>query len=323
MTHIEALLYRGLEALLFQSARISTVIIPGWGGKIAILVDRRAGREWLHTNPLIPYRLPAYGADYTRDFDAGGFDECFPNIAPGRYPQPPWEGVSLPDHGEVWALPWQVEPSATALRLSVVGRQLPYRLEKRLSFPAEDCLRIDYRLENPSPYPLSFIWSSHPILAVTPGMRIALPAECLRVDGASERFLAQAGQEIAWPMQAGHDLSSLPPREAGWAAKLYTRGLAGGWVALSDPASQAALRFEFDPNLVTHIGLWMNFGGWAGVPGAEPYYNLAIEPCIGVSDRLATAIQEGGYGVVPPQAGMEWWLAVRLDASQNGITVPG
>jgi hypothetical protein len=308
MTFIESMLFRGLEALLFQSARISSVIIPGWGGKIASLVDRRTGRQWLHTNPLIPYRLPAYGADYTRDFDAGGFDECFPNIAPGRYPQQPWQGVTLPDHGEVWALPWQIEFSATTLRLSVAGRQLPYRLEKWLSFPAEDCLRLDYRLENLSPYPLSFIWSSHPTLAVMPGMRIVLPAERLRVDSASERFNMQAGREVAWPWQAGHDLSLLPPREAGWAAKFYTRGLAGGWAVLSDPSNQAALRFEFDPELVTHIGLWMNFGGWTGVFGAEPYYNLAIEPCIGVADRLVTAMEEGEYGVIPPGGVSAWWL---------------
>ena len=57
------------------------------------LFDLRREREWLFENPLLSYRLPEYGASYVRDFDAGGFDECFPTVGECYYPTAPWHGT--------------------------------------------------------------------------------------------------------------------------------------------------------------------------------------------------------------------------------------
>lgn len=309
---LEPLSYRGLDALRVRSGRIELVIIPAWGGKIASLVDLERQREWLHTNPHVPYRLPEYDANYVLDFDAGGFDECFPNIGSGFYPQAPWRGVEIPDHGEIWALPWTVTPTGDALEMSVHGVRLPYRFTRWLSFPEEGKLVLSYRLENPTPFAMPFVWSSHPIFEVTPGMRIDIPPGRMRVDNGRNNFPAATGCDISWPRHNGLDLDVLPPHEAGWAVKLFTRDLREGWVQLSDPAGGANLRMEFDPQRVTHVGLWMNYHGWAGIPGASKYYNLAIEPCIGVADRLDIAMQEDACGLLPAQGSLEWWLSLSV-----------
>ena len=70
ITHTD---YEGLAAIVMEDECLRAVVIPGWGGKIASLYDLRHDREWLHRNPHLPYRLPTYGDDYVRDFDAGGF----------------------------------------------------------------------------------------------------------------------------------------------------------------------------------------------------------------------------------------------------------
>ncbi|MBO9362931.1 MAG: hypothetical protein J7452_12100 [Thermoflexus sp.] len=63
---------------------------------------------------------------------------------------------------------------------------------------------------------------------------------------------------------------------------------------------------------VTHLGLWINAGGWSGA-GTPPYRNLALEPGIGAPDDLTAAMQEwGSFGVLPPLREAEWSLTVTV-----------
>ena len=308
ITHTD---YEGLAAIVMEDECLRAVVIPGWGGKIASLYDLRHDREWLHRNPHLPYRLPAYGDNYVRDFDAGGFDECFPNISAGDYPVTPWQDTPLPDHGEVWSLPWQVSEDDEELHLAVSGVRLPYWLEKTLTLD-DGCLRCDYRLANPTSFPMAFVWSSHPTFAVQPGLRLHLPATSVQVEGALGPFPARAGETVAWPVVGGVDRSILPPRDAGTATKLFAMKLDGGRVALEEPESGARIALHFDPELIPNVGLWMNFGGWAGIPDVPNYYNLAIEPCIGAADSVTDAMHNGTAGWLPAHGERRWWLEFRV-----------
>lgn len=299
--------YKDLAALSLETDALRVVVIPGWGGKIASLYDRRRAREWLHVNPHVLYRLPTYGADYVRDFDAGGFDECFPNIGVGAFPNAPWDRVQLPDHGEVWALPWSVAAGDDHLTLAVHGVQLPYHLHKTVTL-RDNVLRCDYLLANPTPFAMPFIWSSHPTFAVHPGMRLEVPARTVHVQGSVGAFPVAAGTTVAWPQVGGEDLSILPPRAAGRAAKLFFTGLDAGSVAVADPADGSRCTLLFDPARTPHVGVWMNSGAWSGIPGVPPYYNLAVEPCIGADDALADALAAGTAGVLPAYGERSWWL---------------
>lgn len=312
---ITKITYQNLDALELIDEKLRVVVIPQWGGKIASLYDRQRGREWLYTNPHFAFELPAYDADYVGKYDIGGFDECFPNIGAGRFPTWPWQEAGLPDHGEVWALPWQVHEEQGALQLSVHGVRLPYRLEKRLAL-ADGRLRLDYRAVNPTPFEMPFVWSSHPLLDVQPGMHLDVPARLARVDGGNAAFAAQTGVEpgevVPWPVVGGIDLSTIPGPEAGMAVKLAARGLGEGRAALVDPQVGARFEFRFDPALVPNLGLWLNFGGWSGKPGVAPYYNIGFEPCIGGRDRLDLAVQAGEYGRLPAEGELTWWLEIEL-----------
>jgi len=54
-----------------------------------------------------PFKPVAYGAVFV-DQDMSGWDEMFPTINACTYPAPsPYAGITLPDHGEVWVLPWE------------------------------------------------------------------------------------------------------------------------------------------------------------------------------------------------------------------------
>lgn len=298
-------------------------ILPELGGKIASLIDRATGRDWLWKNPHLPFERPRPGASYVREHDSGGFDECFPAVSEGIYPAGPWQGLEIPDHGELWTVGWDARACEGGLHMRARTRVFPIGFERTASL-MEGRLRLDYRVSNPTEHAFPFLWSSHPLLALEEGMRILLPeGHGLEVYG-SER-LGDRHAPVTWP-HAGEphsgphanavalDLSR--PSRQGWAAKLSGPAPARGWVGLAHGSRQ--LRMTYDPHRVTDLGLWLNMGGWRGVPGAAPYFNLGLEPCIGWGDDLDYALAHGlRHGVLPGHQEAQWWLELSFEGVEG------
>ncbi|HEY9898408.1 MAG TPA: DUF5107 domain-containing protein [Pantanalinema sp.] len=304
-----------LQPIHLENPHLRLSVVPEAGGKIASLVDRSTGREWLWSNPALPLRAPAYGSSYVLDHDSGGFDECFPAIAEGAFPSAPWQGVEIPDHGELWGLSWDCRRDGLSLAMGVDGVRFPYRFERTLTLlPDAAAVRLAYRVINRAPFPFPFVWSSHPLLAIAPGMRLLLPEGTpLRVFGASDPALGDLGAPLRWPLLQHLDLATVPGPEAGYAVKLFGPSPERGWVGLHDPATRSTLRFEYDPLTIPHLGLWLNMGAWSPREDRAPYFNLGIEPCIGAGDDLALAVRRyRAHGVIPPRGEREWSMTVRL-----------
>ena len=104
--------FRGIE---LHNGLISVTVLPELGGKISSIRNVATGREWLWTSPFIEYKEPRYGASYIEEYDSGGIDECFPTVDACHHPSHPWDGVYVPDHGEVFSQEWEVESSGIGL----------------------------------------------------------------------------------------------------------------------------------------------------------------------------------------------------------------
>lgn len=328
MSHLRAheSVFEGFRALTVENDLISCTMLPELGGKLSSLRDLRTGREWLWRNDCIPYRRDFNSSSYVREADTGGWDECFPTVAPCLYPQEPWQGVEIPDHGELWMQPWETELSAEphdasiVVRARVPGNKLPYVFERAITLVADAAtLRFDYTLRSQTQAPLSFIWSAHPIFAIEPGMRIMLPDDArMRVYSCLPADLLNDEQTYIWPLEitaSGQrlNLAEAPSMRAGIACKLWSEPLTQGWAELV--AQDGSVRFRFDPALLPQVGIWLNAGGWSGI-GGTPYYNLGLEPCIGAQDSLWDAVErEQRYGILAPTGIRTWWLEVALGAS--------
>ena len=150
--------------------------LPGIGAKMCSLVYKPAGLELLVQRPNEAYRLAAYDGDYVAQGECSGFDEMFPSIDKCFYEGYPWRGTPIPDHGEVWSIPWAWDDQDGRLHLVTHGVRFPYRLEKWVSFADDETLHTDYRLTNLSPFDFDFMWAAHPMFILEEGAELALPA---------------------------------------------------------------------------------------------------------------------------------------------------
>src|SRR5215471_9935677 len=86
----------GFEAVVVDTGALSLSVVPALGGKVSSLRDLRNGREWMWRHPRLPYRAGDPAASYVATADTGGWDECFPSVAPCPYPAEPWAGRPIP-----------------------------------------------------------------------------------------------------------------------------------------------------------------------------------------------------------------------------------
>ena len=321
MTSIVEDRFQGLDRITVENEAVAFSVLPQVGGKMISLRCKGTGREHLSLSGR-PFQAPAYDGKY-EDYDISGFDECFPSIAPGFYPEAPWRGVAIPDHGEVWCLPWEREISGESLTLTVHGVRFPYRFAREFELRGNR-VRISYRLRNFSPFDLKYVWAAHPLLSAKPGTRIVLPGPCpIRTDWSRHERLGRLLYETTWPNARGPDgqaidLSVVERHEAGQATKFFASDLSDGFCALHDPETGDFIRFDFALEDVPHVGVWLNEGGWP--LDGTPSFNVALEPGFGCPDKLATAIQRGENACVAGGAEKAWALEITVGRSSEEIS---
>jgi galactose mutarotase-like enzyme len=312
----------GFPAVALRSAQVEIVAVPAIGLKLTNL-RRLNGREWLWRSDQIPLAPPKPGASYVETADSGGWDECFPTVGPCPGPGAPPGAPPLPDHGELWSAQWtsSVFDSAegTTLAGSATGTLFPYEFYRQITLdPREPLARFRYRVRHTGDVPFPWIWSSHPLLNVQPGSDLTLPG-VTQVKIAAVHPSVREGQAlkvddvVSWPDGISGDVDRFRFRESGaWAVKLFADLGSEGRMMLTDPRRGERLEFVVRTEEVPQVGLWINCRGWAP-PERFPYYNLALEPCIGAPDRLDIAMRDWQTArMLHPGEERGWSLDVRL-----------
>jgi galactose mutarotase-like enzyme len=308
----------GFPAVALRSAHIEVVAVPALGMKLTNL-RRLNGREWLWRSDQIPLAPARPGASYIETADSGGWDECFPTVGPCPIPGSPSGGPELPDHGELWSAAWtsSVYDSAggTTLAGHASGAVFPYEFHRQVVLdPDEPLVRFQYRLRHTGEVPFPWIWSSHPLWNVRPGTVLSLPGiHQVKIAAVHGRAGWREEQIVDWPGDlGGPDGQFTFPSDDSWAAKLFGDTQGNGHMVLTDPRRGERLEIAAQPAEVPQVGIWINCRGWAP-PGRTPYYNLALEPCIGAPDRLDLAVTRWRTAeTLHPGEERRWSLEVRL-----------
>lgn len=203
-TSITTGIYKGFLSITIENEQIRMEIVPDLGGKLVSLIYKPSGKEWLIDSGERPLRQPEYGSNFG-EWDMSGWDECFPTINAC-----PWEmdkRINLPDHGEIWALPWTYKVEENEVACSVKSPLLSYQFTRSISFQSGKKVRMNYRVDNTSDQPMPFLWVPHPQFAVTEPTRILLPESMAEMLCVYEGHMLKNGETYAWD-----DVSLISPR---------------------------------------------------------------------------------------------------------------
>lgn len=311
----------GYVAWRLQNERIRLDVVPEAGGKIVSLFDRTAGVEWLvQPAQSNPFRSFPPGTEYNPN-QCGGWDEMFPTILACPYPAPgPWQGIALPDHGELWTQPWQEEDGdEDAIRLMVEGKALPYRFTRTIRFHAAAELRFDYELQNLGEESLAYLWTPHPQFAVEPGALILLPPDVTEVINVMPKEWGpewgDVGTRNPWPVITGED--GQPIRQDVVRSVAHKGGRKFylpperpiSWMGLRQP-NGATLRMSWDTSAQPYCGVWIDEGFLNSAS------DVGIEPATGYYDSLALAWRNQRISQLASGGRTSWHLHVSLAARQ-------
>jgi galactose mutarotase-like enzyme len=309
MTEVSRTSWHAFSALTLESEAIRVTIVPDLGAKIVSLYDKAHQREWL-VPPIRPVKQTIYGATFVEQ-DMSGWDEMLPTITTCE-----WEGAQLPDHGEVWSIPWHVENTAGAVVLSVEGLAVPYHFVRSASLIAQDRLELRYSLTNTGQKVLPYLWAAHPQFAASPDTQIVFPPEVTQVINVivDDPVLGKADGLCPWPEAVSISgqawrLDRVQPVENHTCRKIYTRPEQPvSWAALVDQKLGCQLRLDWPSDFAPYLGLWIDEGAYNTAPVA------ALEPANGYYDSLERAIQNQKYATLAPQQEAVWTMNVYLGA---------
>jgi galactose mutarotase-like enzyme len=299
--------WHGFHALALESDAMRVVIVPDLGAKVVSLYDRTFQREWL-VPPMRAVKQTVYGADFVSQ-DMSGWDEMLPTIVPCD-----WNGAHLPDHGEVWSIPWELESAEEAVVLSVAGVAMSYRFTRSATLIEPHCLELKYVLTNTEKKAFPYLWAAHPQFAVDTNTRIVLPPEVMHVVNVidPDPVWGKAGEVCDWPNATSREggtwcLDRVGSIESHTCRKFYVPPEQPvSWAALVDEKLGCGLRLDWSPSAAPYLGLWVDEGMYNSVPVA------ALEPSNGYYDSLETAIRNQRIPELDPGNEQEWTMQIRL-----------
>ncbi|MBR3631678.1 MAG: DUF5107 domain-containing protein [Elusimicrobiaceae bacterium] len=307
-------IYKGLEAHIIENENLQLTFLPQYGCKLASLISKKTGREFLFQSALEKLIIPSYGASFSA-YDSSGFDEVFPSIDACPYPSGPFQGTPIPDHGEIWALPWQViyEERENKIKALVHSQRLAYIFSREVTVEKNEVL-FSYCVENTADSAFEFIWTPHCLLQCSPATRLLIPPELnqiITVEHAT-KHLGPWGTIHSYPITTDVcgqtlDLAATEPVSAHNCEKFYftARNLAG-WCGIEHTDTHERLIYSYPADKIPYLGVWKTQGGYRGD------YNIALEPCTGIYDDLYVAHKMGRVAVLAPKATQKWTLKMTL-----------
>lgn len=293
----------GWDRISLINDRVTLQVFPELGGRVASLFDRRASREWLWSPPT-GQQLFRNGPGHP--FATGthvGLDECIPTVAPCH-----WKGRELPDHGEIWALPWAVD--AAALEGDMVSMTVdlpitPLRFARSIRLVG-NCVRFDYRLQNLGTQPEDYLWAMHPLFTLQTGDTLELPSDVasIKLECAAGGTTDGRGAIWSWPEPfAGVQLDrlELPDTTTGYLKAFAMPQVGEVRLRTANPDCGLTIRWDIATNPC--LGLWLTRGGYRG------WHHLAVEPSNGAPDSLETAVNDWRHsGKLEPGEVRTWWV---------------
>ncbi len=328
----------GIRAIVLENERIRVTFLAGKGTDLVEFNAKASDLDfaWLAPggvrNPLAMHSTSPDPLATFLDVYPGGWQEVFPNAgAPAQ-----WAGASYGQHGEVSALPWDVEivedtEEEVAVRFSVRGIKIPCSIVKVVRVRS-GLAEIEFHEEvlNESPEPVDAMWGHHITFGkpfLVPGTRIRLPEGVVAtpheapVEGNTRRVSTTAA--FAWPTgvnpQGEEEDFSIVPRPGTASELFYFSGFPErtAWYEITRPDSGPGMRVEWDASILPYLWYWQEFGATRGYPWYGRNYNIGLEPSSSFpTNGLPDAVANGSALLLVPGESR----SLRLTATVTGAS---
>lgn len=329
----------GIPAAVLENELVRLTFLTGKGTDLVEFNYKPADMDfaWLSPggvrNPLAVHSTSPDPLATFLDTYPGGWQEVFPNAgAPSQ-----WAGASYGQHGEVFALPWDLEivedtPESVAVEFSVRGYKTPCSIVKtvrlRSGVPG---VEFQETLTNHGPVAFDAMWGHHitfgaPFLA--PGATISVPdgLKALPHEAAVEgnaRRVASA-EPFPWPHGVNpggvvEDFSIVPGPDT--ASELfYLSGFPEdtAWYEITRPESDLGMRVEWDARTLPYLWYWQEFGATRGYPWYGRNFNIGLEPNSSYpTNGLPDAVANGSALRLEPGASRSLWLRATVKGGRQ------
>jgi len=297
-----------------ENDAIRMEVWPQFGGKVSSIVDKADKFELLFNYPAEIPTGSQYGRPYPSSWYAG-WDECFPAIGPGPYPGHPYDGIGVPDHGELWGLPTTAVPTKDGITTVWHGLRFGYRFSRKLYLDGST-IRADYTLVNLAPFEFRFVWAMHALMDMGSPVEFELPSDTEYI-WSHDATGAEYGQRFRLHDEAG-ELKDLPrpsslPDQKSW--KVFSSEPIARPIRVRYPSRVSgraiSVGYSSPSALNAYWGIWINTGGWVH------HRHFALEPTTGRSDQLDRAVRDGSAGKVAGMGRAEWSVSISLDAARS------
>ena len=228
------------------------------------------GYDLLTTAPK-NFSSPAadYGKYETRP--VYGYDDCFPSVEKGLYPESNW---NIPDHGEICWLKWNIEQRPEKLIFTVESKQLPIVFQRVMHFKQSDLIWY-YRVINKGDKRLPFQHVMHPLIKLNQIKEIYFPDFEKIWNEEKETVSIQTPELLSEYLLNSHE---------GDVFMFYLQKIQNGrvsWIYKND----LEVRMVFPVNIFPTLGVWWNHSGYPDEHGYRRN-ECAFEPIPGRRSEL-------------------------------------
>jgi galactose mutarotase-like enzyme len=302
------------ETIVLENKYLRAVIIPELGGRVWELEDRIRGRQWVWHREDVPLQSSPVGAVYD-DVWAGGWEELFPNDAPGWF-----EGRNLLDHGEWWTMRWTAADASSGasakVRLSAKSSVLKASCSKEFRLASDDAtLSVRYQIRSDELQPFHFLFKQHLAINITPDCRLKMPGGRVQAVDPSFGTMLRGDTDFSWPFagegEKSFDLRMIPRRHSKAKEFVYVRDLPQSWCGVEDVRQGASIRMDFDSRQLPFVWLFLTYGGWRNL------YTAVLEPCSNLPKDLSEAVRLGQSARLEPGQEYKTVVAVTLAGLQE------
>lgn len=306
---ISEISYQNFKGIKIENHMVSLVTIPDIGGKIVSIKDKKNNFEYVYNEGFRDLKKSEYDSSFDMESPTG-IDECFPTIGKCIYPDFPWKGINIPDHGEIWPLKFKNKIKGTSsVYQEVNGIRFPYLFTREIKL-LNNRIIFFYRIKNLCNMDFKFGWSMHPQFVIMEDTIIEIVGNPdFYVDFSTKYNFGVGTKKFKWPCGVNDkdgkiDFSILTDINDGNLTKLYLLNISGKKVDLFYKNVQQRIGVEFYNEERNFYGIAINKGGWPF--NGKPYNWIGIEACNCITDKLSESIKRGVFGLLKQNSTVSW-----------------